>query len=228
MADCGQVFDNGGTGNLRLIAARKCASSLILPLLCLSLGLSAACKSRAPAGNIGAGSPSSGVPADWLTAPQAPSAIAPPGGARVTAHFHATGAQIYLCKVSPEGAPAWSLKAPDARLFDAAGKEVGSHDAGPSWSTTDGSRVTAKKLAQVDAPRAGAIPWLLLEVTSATGNGPIASATYIQRVGTARGKTPTDGCQGATLGSEVRVDYAADYFFYATGTRPPGPDGAAR
>ena len=201
-------------------AARKPADPRILALLCLTLGLSAACRSRGPAG-APAGGPPIGIPADWLTAPQVPPAIAPPGGSRVTAHFHATGFQIYGCKVSPEGGTAWSLNAPDAKLFDAAGKQVGSHDAGPSWSTSDGSRVTAKQLAQVDAPRANAIPWLLLEVTATAGTGRIASATHVQRVGTERGKTPPDGCMGATLDSEVRVDYSAEYYFYATGSSPP-------
>jgi hypothetical protein len=155
--------------------------------------------------------------AGWLSVPEVPPAIAPPAGARLVAHFHAIGAQIYACRVSPAGPLVWSFEAPQASLFDASGKEVGSHGAGPTWSTRDGSRITAKKVAQVNAKAAGAVPWLLLETTSATGSGTLSTVTYVQRVGTARGTAPPDGCLGATLGNEVRVDYAAEYYFYAGG-----------
>jgi hypothetical protein len=166
-----------------------------------------------------------GAGAAWLAAPQVPLALAAPPGARLAAHFHATGAQIYECRISAQGAPAWSLKAPDATLFDERGTEMGSHGAGPSWSLKDGSRVTARKVAQADAPRASAIHWLLLEVTSAPGVGVLSSATHVQRVATVGGKTPPDGCLGATLDSEVRVRYSAEYYFYAGGR--PGADAAA-
>jgi Protein of unknown function (DUF3455) len=197
---------------------------LIVALTLLSLGSPWACRSRAPSSGSSARE-SQGAAVPWLTVPEVPSALAPPAGARLVAHFHAAGAQVYACKVSPQGSLAWSLKAPDARLFDATGAEVGSHGAGPSWSVRDGSRATAKKLAQIDAPRANAVPWLLLEVTSTAGNGVLSPATYVQRVGTSRGQAPGDGCLGATLGSEVAIDYAAEYYFYAGGRRPAGPDG---
>ena len=188
-----------------------------------SFGPPGACKTPEPSGGAGL-SDSAGA---WLALPQVPPALASPPGTHLAAHFHAKGAQVYVCKMSPQGAPAWSLKAPDARLFDAGGTAVGSHGAGPTWSINDGSLVTAKKIAQVDAPRADAIPWLLLEVTSTTGNGALSSVTYVHRVGTARGKTPPDGCLGATLDSEVRVDYSAEYYFYVGGRRAAVPDRAA-
>jgi Protein of unknown function (DUF3455) len=175
----------------------------------------ASCKSRSSTSEVRTAT--AGDPATWMTAPQVPAAIAPPPQAMLVAHFHATGAQIYVCKVSSEGSPAWTLKAPDATLFAVDGTEVGTHGAGPSWSVRDGSRVTAKKIAQVNAPDGAGIPWLLLRVTSATGNGLLSSATYVQRVRTARGTTPTGGCLGATIDSEVRIDYAAEYYVYSGG-----------
>ena len=64
-------------------------------------------------------------------------------------------------------------------------------------------------------------------MTSTSGTGVLSTASYVQRVGTARGAMPPDGCLGATLNSEVRVDYAAEYYFYAGDRRATGPDAAA-
>jgi hypothetical protein len=65
----------------------------------------------------------------------------------------------------------------------------------------------------------GAIPWLLLQVAGAQ-YGPalghkLTYTTYIQRVNTAGGVPPGDGCTIATdVGKKALVPYAADYFFY--------------
>jgi hypothetical protein len=64
-------------------------------------------------------------------------------------------------------------------------------------------------------------------VISAAGTGALSKASYVQRVATTRGAIPPDGCLGATLHSEVRVDYTAEYFFY-TGDRPAAGLDAAR
>ena len=112
-------------------------------------------------------------------------------------------------------------------FFDAAGKDVGHHGAGPSWSLADGSAVTGKKVAQAAAPAADAIPWLLVAVTSSSGTGALSSATYVQRVNTVAGKAPPSGCLGATLASEVPVDYAAEYYFYSGGLTDAAPDAGA-
>ena len=55
---------------------------------------------------------------------------------------------------------------------------------------------------------------LLLEAKSAEGPGIFARVTYIQRVNTTGGTAPTEGCDAAHAGQEVRVPYTADYFFY--------------
>src|SRR6185503_9865695 len=41
---------------------------------------------------------------------------------------------------------AWLLKAPDAKLYDANGVQVGTHGAGPSWTYGDGSVATGVKV----------------------------------------------------------------------------------
>ncbi|HSZ81834.1 MAG TPA: DUF3455 domain-containing protein [Polyangia bacterium] len=152
-----------------------------------------------------------------LTPPVVPAAIQVPAGAKLARKFHATGAQVYTCAAPAPGgtAPfAWTLKRPDATLFDAAGAKAGTHGAGPTWTATDGSAVVGQKAAQADAPAPNAIPWLLVRATSNTGKGVFSAVTFVQRLDTKGGKAPATGCDAKTVGAETRVDYSADYFFF--------------
>jgi len=88
---------------------------------------------------------------------------------------------------------------------------VGKHYAGPTWEAPDGSKIVGKVLANEPAPKAGAIPWLLLS-TESSGSGVLAGARFVQRVNTSGGVGPTGACP--TAGTERRVDYTADYIFY--------------
>jgi len=162
----------------------------------------------------------------WLTPPPVPPALEPPAGATIKAHAHAEGAQIYTCTASGgtsaaggAGATtyAWVLKAPDAKLYDASGTQVGTHGAGPSWTWRDGSVANGAKVAELNAPVADAIAWLLLRVTSTTGTGILSDATYVQRLNTAGGKAPATGCDATTAGTDTRSGYSADYYFYSGG-----------
>ena len=128
--------------------------------------------------------------------------------------LHATGDQIYACK-SQSAQFAWTLKAPDAQLFDQKGQPFGKHFSGPSWQANDGSRVTGKAAASVASPDAESIPWLLIKVISHDGQGALSRATTIQRLNTKGGKAPADGCDADHVNQEVRVNYSADYLFYA-------------
>jgi hypothetical protein len=67
---------------------------------------------------------------------------------------------------------------------------------------------------QAASPDPGAIPWLLLKAKSNEGTGTFSKVTYIQRVDTAGGKAPSDGCDQAHADAEARVDYTAYYYFY--------------
>ena len=158
-----------------------------------------------------------------LTPPTVPAALAVPAGAQVAVRFHAVGAQVYVCGAAPAGgasAYAWTLKRPDATLSDGDGRAVGSHGAGPTWTSTDGSSVVGKKVAQADAPDAAAIPWLLVRAVSTTGAGVFSNVTFIQRVATANGKAPPGGCGADNVATEMRVAYSADYYFYTGGNGP--------
>jgi hypothetical protein len=151
-----------------------------------------------------------------LTPPVVPAAIEVPAGAKLARKFHATGAQVYTCAAPTPGAAtfAWTLKRPDATLFDAAGAKAGTHGAGPTWTANDGSAVVGQKAAQADAPVANAIPWLLVRATSSTGKGVFSAVTYVQRLETKGGKAPATGCDAKAVGTETRVDYSAEYLFF--------------
>jgi hypothetical protein len=158
----------------------------------------------------------SAAPADaWISPPKVPAALAVPATAKVTAHFHAVGAQVYACVAAPGTTHfAWTLQRPDAALFDQKGAPAGTHGAGPSWTAKDGSTVAAKKVAQADAPTADAVPWLLLRADNTSGDGVFSKVVYVQRVETKKGKPPATKCDASTANAEARADYSADYYFY--------------
>jgi hypothetical protein len=143
-----------------------------------------------------------------------PEKLQPPAGEQLLLQVHAKGDQVYTCK-SDGGQFAWTLKAPDARLFDKEGKLFGKHFAGPSWEANDGSRVTGKAVANSPSPDGDSIPWLLVTVVSHDGSGVLSRVTSIQRVNTKGGKAPATGCDASHVGSEIRVAYSADYRFFA-------------
>lgn len=99
------------------------------------------------------------VPDGWICAKEQP-----------LLQVHAKGDQVYTCK-SDAAQLTWTLKAPDAQLFDKDGKPFGKHSAGPSWEASDGSRVTGKAVANTLSPDADSIPWLLVNVISHDGSG---------------------------------------------------------
>jgi hypothetical protein len=156
-------------------------------------------------------------PSEPIPQPDVPEALKMPAGQAPVLKVAAEGVQIYTCKAE-EGAPdklAWALKAPEATLFDAAHAKVGKHYAGPTWEVVDGSKFVGVLAAKAEAPEPSAIPWLLIKKKSAEGEGLLANVAFVQRVHTAKGMAPKDGCDAANAGREVRVDYTADYYFYA-------------
>jgi hypothetical protein len=148
-------------------------------------------------------------------APDVPDAIQAPAGEEVVLYTHATGSQIYTCQAAADGKFGWTLKAPDAELHDRKDKVIGGHSAGPSWKLKDGSEVTGKAAAKVEALDSSSIPWLLVNVVSHSGKGLLSDVTTIQRVHTHGGQPPAEGCDEAHKGAETKSSYSADYFFYA-------------
>jgi len=148
--------------------------------------------------------------------PEVPPEIKSPAGEEVILRAHAKGVQIYSCQAGSDEKYAWALKAPKADLFDDQGKLIGTHFAGPTWKLNDGSEVTGKASAKHDAPKASAIPWLLVNVIGHKGTGLLEKATSIQRVNTEGGVADaTKTCDASKNGTESESAYSADYYFYA-------------
>jgi hypothetical protein len=163
------------------------------------------------------------------TTPMVPPALVPPLGATLSVQYHGVGTQIYTCTPSgggDAGADAgavtysWVFKAPDAKLYDWTNTttQVGTHGAGPEWTSSDGSVVNGVKVQSVNSSVSGAIPLLLLRASSTTGTGVFKDVTYVQRLNTTGGVAPAaSGCGSSTSGMDSAVAYTADYYFFKGG-----------
>jgi Protein of unknown function (DUF3455) len=138
----------------------------------------------------------------------------PPAGQQSVLTVKGDGVQIYVCK-QVEAAAKWVLQAPDAKLLDTSGKEVGTHGAGPFWKSVDGSLVKGQLVNSSKAPDAGDIAWLLLKASAHEGDGVLSKVEYIRRSETHGGVAPAAGCDAEHLNATVRVPYTATYAFYA-------------
>lgn len=139
---------------------------------------------------------------------QVPDELRPGANESLALIAPAKGVQIYECRDSK-----WVFLAPEAQLFDASGRRIGRHYAGPYWESNDGSKVAGIVKARADAPASGAIPWLLLSAKSVAGDGVFSKVTSIQRVATEGGVAPPGGCSQA--GVRARIPYTARYYFFA-------------
>jgi hypothetical protein len=149
------------------------------------------------------------------TQPSVPETLKPPVGEHLRAQAHASGQQIYVCDGSK-----WILSRPDAKLFDEAEHEVGSHFAGPTWRWSDGSQVTGRPIANATLDPES-IPWLLLTATGHKGDGMLKNVSSIQRLHTKGGKAPAYGCEASNRGKQARISYSADYYFYVPDSKEP-------
>jgi hypothetical protein len=148
--------------------------------------------------------------------PELPASIRVPDRLTLAHEVPATGVQIYDCAPSKSDPSKfeWTFRAPEAQLFDKAGRTVGKHYAGPTWEGNDGSKVVGEVKGRDDGPDKTAIPWLLLVTKSASGGGTFGRTQAIQRVNTVGGIAPASGCSADTKGKEARVPYKAIYYFY--------------
>ena len=153
------------------------------------------------------------VPSLSVAAQQVPPPTQPSANEQLLL-VHAKGYQIYTCK-GDAGQFTWTLKGPDAQLFDIHGKPFGKHVPGPSWEANDGSRVTGKRIADTPSPDAKSIPWLLLNIVRHEGSGVLSFATTILRLNTKGGKASASGCDASHVDREARRRYSADYLFFA-------------
>jgi hypothetical protein len=140
-------------------------------------------------------------------APEVPdSSIAAPTNNVVHFHGFGVGFQVYTWNGTD-----WGKAVPDATLFDDEGNVVASHFGGPRWKSNSGSQVLGVS-PQAFIVDPDSIPWVLLQGVDEGGPGIFAETTFIQRVHTVGGKSPST--DGTFVGQVARVAYMADYFFY--------------
>ena len=72
-----------------------------------------------------------------------PAKLAPPKGSELVGNYTAKGVQIYVCRVKG-AANEWGFKAPEAELTDAQDRLFAKHYAGPTWETSDGSKIVGR------------------------------------------------------------------------------------
>jgi hypothetical protein len=150
-----------------------------------------------------------------LRAQQTSGSIDLPAGVRSVLQAKGDGVQIYTCTAGNDG-PKWVLKAPDAKLLDAAGKTIGSHFAGPTWRLEDGSQVQGELIASKPAPQTNSVAWLLLRAKAGTATGAFAEVAFIRRTETHGGVATESSCANShDVGNIVRIPYTATYTFYA-------------
>ena len=97
----------------------------------------------------------------------------------------------------------WAFKEPDADLFDAQGRKVGHHSAGPTWELTAGGKVVGKVKAKADAPDGKGVPWLLLDAVQTSGGGIMTQVKSIRRINTVGGNAPSEPPTGGPMGEKA-------------------------
>ena len=150
-------------------------------------------------------------------------AIAPPGVAPVLQPSAAeqpsmalseAGVNIFECRpnAGAAGGYAWSFIAPDATLYDG-NRSVARRTTPNLWESSE-DRTSVSGFARAALNSGDNLPWALYRALPVGDTGLFAGVTSIQRVNTRGGLAPPTGCTEATAGSEQRVAFTADYYFY--------------
>ena len=148
---------------------------------------------------------------------QVPAKLRPGADESLAMIVAAKGVQIYECRAKKDQSSdyEWAFVAPEAELFDAAGSRIGKHYAGPTWESNDGSKTVGTVRESAAAPETDSIAWLLLAAKPVGPAGAFSKFTSVQRVSTAGGVAPTTGCSPGATGTRARINYTADYYFFA-------------
>ena len=120
----------------------------------------------------------------------------PNGNTRV-ATYYAVGVQKYKARIKAGSDPVsyeWVFVAPQADLYDITNAKVGTHGAGPFWSTSPLDSIFGQQFSPArtaPSPDPESIDWLLLmPKIGTTPTGIFADVDYIQRIATKGGKAP--------------------------------------
>jgi hypothetical protein len=141
----------------------------------------------------------------------------PNGNTRIATYF-AEGVQKYGAQVQANSNPVtyeWVFVAPQADLYDATNKKVGTHSAGPTWQLSPADSIYGQQFSpskSAPGPDPNSIAWLqLMPKTGKTSTGVFANVFYIQRIATKGGKAPATLPVNAA--ETIDVKYTAIYRF---------------
>ena len=140
----------------------------------------------------------------------------PPPAAHQLAQVQGQGVQIYSCTAQGNGM-AWTLQSPEATLIRTSDNmQVGTHDAGPRWTWSDGSSIRGNVVASKPSPQPENIPSLLVETFPAgVTSGFLSNVIWVRRSDASGGAAPTSACDANHAHNLVRVPYQATYTFYS-------------
>lgn len=147
-----------------------------------------------------------------------PEAVRVPAGQKMLMSATGVGDLTYECREKKDmaGQHEWVFVGPVATLMSSDRKPVGKYYGGPTWESSDGSKVTGKQVAVAPAGT-GNIPLQLVKTDPAMGSaGAMSGVTYIQRINTKGGVAPAMACDAAGMGKKQTVKYEADYVFYGS------------
>lgn len=146
-----------------------------------------------------------------------PEPVRVPAGQKMRMTATGVGELTYECREKKDmaGAHEWVFVGPVADLYTGDRKMVGKYYAGPTWESTDGSKVTGKQVAVAPAGATN-IPLQLVKADPASGPGAMMGVSYIQRLNTKGGVAPASVCDAGGKGSRQQVKYEADYVFYGS------------
>ena len=141
----------------------------------------------------------------------------PNGNTRV-ATYYAVGVQKYKARIKAGSDPVsyeWVFVAPQADLYDITNAKVGTHGAGPFWSTSPIDSIFGQQFSPArtaPSPDPESIDWLLLmPKVGTTPTGIFADVDFIQRIATKGGKAPLT--PPTSLSETVDVKYKTVYRF---------------
>jgi hypothetical protein len=127
----------------------------------------------------------------------------------------ASGTNLFQCKarIDDANAYAWHFVAPDLTLFEGS-RTAGTHKAASQFESGSDRTSLFGVLSATQPAGGNNMPWARMRAVPAGDSGMFAGVTTIQRVNTAGGVAPAEGCNAASVGNETRVNFSADYFFY--------------
>jgi hypothetical protein len=127
----------------------------------------------------------------------------------------ARGTNLFQCKARVEdpNTHAWYFVAPEAILYEGT-RPAGTHRAVGQFESDSDRTSVFGMLRATQHGGADNLPWAAMRAAPTGDSGMFGGVTTIQRVNTAGGVAPAEGCTAANAGNETRVNFSADYYFY--------------